>query len=116
MKRGNGLITKEDLPAYRARERKPIHGTYHGYDIYGPPPPSSGGTCLVLMLNVLENFDLKKHDPYAPQTLPLITQKKKPADREPAKFLGAAHVTKGPAPLPAQEAAQKRQDRSHRSQ
>src|SRR5947209_1159367 len=40
MKRGHGLITKEDLAAYRARERTPIHGTYRGYDVYGPPPPS----------------------------------------------------------------------------
>ena len=63
MKAGGGLITKADLAAYQAKERKPIHGTYRGYDVYGPPPPSSGGTCLVEMLNVLENFDLKKARP-----------------------------------------------------
>ena len=67
MKAGGGLITKADLAAYRAKERKPIHGTYRGYDVYGPPPPSSGGICLVEMLNILENFDLKKHGRCSPR-------------------------------------------------
>jgi len=58
MKAGGGLVSREDLAAYRARLRAPIHGTYRGYDVYGPPPPSSGGICLVEMLNILENFSL----------------------------------------------------------
>src|SRR5262249_41641681 len=53
MKAGNGLITKEDLARYEAKLRRPIHGTYRGYDVYGAPPPSSGGICLVEMLNIL---------------------------------------------------------------
>ena len=52
MKAGGGLITKDDLAGYQANVRAPIHGTYRGYNIYGPPPPSSGGTCLVEMLNM----------------------------------------------------------------
>lgn len=56
MRAGGGLITHADLAAYQAKVRKPIHGTYRGYDIYGPPPPSSGGICLVEMLNILETF------------------------------------------------------------
>ena len=61
MKAGGGLITKDDLAAYKANERKPIHTTYRGFDVYGPPPPSSGGIASREMLNILENFDLKKH-------------------------------------------------------
>lgn len=53
-----GLITEQDLALYEAVERRPIHGTYRGYDVYGMPPPSSGGTALVEMLNVLEAYDL----------------------------------------------------------
>src|SRR5437879_1063021 len=59
MRAGGGLITRNDLAAYEAKERRPIHGTYRGYDVFAPPPPSSGGMCLVEMLNILENFDLK---------------------------------------------------------
>ena len=55
-----GLVTAADLAAYSAKARTPIHGVYRGFDVYGPPPPSSGGIVLVEMLNILENFDLKK--------------------------------------------------------
>ncbi len=58
MRDNGGLITEEDLAQYQAQERQPIHVTYRGYDVYGMPPPSSGGTAVALMLNVLEGFDL----------------------------------------------------------
>jgi len=58
MERGGGWITEEDLARYRAVEREPVRGTYRGYDIISMAPPSSGGTALVQMLNVLEGFDV----------------------------------------------------------
>jgi gamma-glutamyltranspeptidase / glutathione hydrolase len=59
MKRGDGLITKEDLATYHAVERKPMIGTYRGYEIISTPPLSAGGLVLVEMLNMLEDFDVK---------------------------------------------------------
>ena len=58
MERGNGLITLEDLARYQAVEREPVRGTYRGHGVIGMPPPSSGGTVLVEMLNILEGYDL----------------------------------------------------------
>lgn len=58
MERGGGMITAEDLVRYEAKERAPIKGTYRGHDIISMPPPSSGGTALVEMLNILEGYDL----------------------------------------------------------
>lgn len=58
MERGGGLITLEDLRRYEPVERAPIRGSYRGYGIIGMPPPSSGGTAVVEMLNILEGFDL----------------------------------------------------------
>lgn len=58
MARGGGWITEEDLARYEAREREPVRGTYRGYDIISMAPPSSGGTALVAMLNMLEGFDV----------------------------------------------------------
>ena len=58
MERGGGWITEEDLARYQAVEREPVRGTYRGYDIISIAPPSSGGTALVEMLNVLEGFDV----------------------------------------------------------
>ncbi len=59
MAENGGLITKADLAAYQAKVRTPIRGTYRGYDIVSMPPPSSGGTALIEMLNILEPLDLK---------------------------------------------------------
>src|SRR5262249_27321076 len=47
-----GGMTLEDLAAYRPVVRAPVRGTYRGYDIVSMPPPSSGGTLLVEMLNI----------------------------------------------------------------
>ncbi|MEO5985340.1 MAG: gamma-glutamyltransferase, partial [Ferruginibacter sp.] len=58
MKKNNGLIAPDDLKNYKAVERQAVTGTYRGYEIISMPPPSSGGTLLIQMLNVLEQFPL----------------------------------------------------------
>ena len=58
MSRAGGLVTREDLGAYRAIERDPIRGAYRGFEILGPPPPASSGVHVVQMLNLLEGFDM----------------------------------------------------------
>src|SRR5205085_2781591 len=105
MKAGGGLIRHVDLAAYRAVERKPVHGTYRGYDVYGPPPPSSGGTCLVEMLNVLETFDLKKHPRFSPETLHVMIETMRRAYCDRARHLGDPGCTKIPAHLPSKDYA-----------
>jgi gamma-glutamyltranspeptidase/glutathione hydrolase len=107
MKTGGGLISKEDLAGYQAIRREPIHGVYRGYDVYGPPPPSSGGICLVQMLNVLENFDLKKHGRFAPETLHLMAEAMRRAFYDRARFLGDPAFTKIPDHLTSKEYAKK---------
>ena len=88
MNRGDGRITREDLARYRARVRPAIHGTFRGYDVYGPPPPSSGGICLVQMLHVLETLDLRGHHRFEARTLHLMAESMKRAFRDRARFLG----------------------------
>ncbi|HTU91957.1 MAG TPA: gamma-glutamyltransferase [Gemmataceae bacterium] len=107
MKRDGGLITTDDLAAYEAKMRQPIHGTYRGYDVYGPPPPSSGGTCLIEMLNILENFDLRKHGRFAPETLHLMIETMRRAYCDRARYLGDADFVKIPAFLTSKEYAHK---------
>jgi gamma-glutamyltranspeptidase/glutathione hydrolase len=110
MKAGKGLITADDLTAYAAKERAAVHGTYRGFDVYGPPPPSSGGTCLVLMLNVLENFDLRKEGRLSARALHLTveTMKRTYADR--ARYLGDADFVKVPPHLTTKDYAKKLAD------
>ncbi|OGU28202.1 MAG: gamma-glutamyltransferase [Ignavibacteria bacterium GWA2_54_16] len=88
MKRHGGLITKEDLAAYRAVERVPIRGTYRGYDVVSMPPPSSGGVGLIEMLNILEGYDLRSLGHNSPAYLHLLIEAMRNAYRDRARFLG----------------------------
>jgi gamma-glutamyltranspeptidase / glutathione hydrolase len=105
MQSDGGLITKADLAAYKAKERAPIHGTYRGYDVYGPPPPSSGGIGLVEMLNVLENFDLRSYGRWAPETSHLMIETMRRTYRDRAAYLGDADFVAIPERLTTKEYA-----------
>jgi gamma-glutamyltranspeptidase/glutathione hydrolase len=107
MRAGGGLITKEDLAGYRANECQPVHGTYRDYDIYGPPPPSSGGICLVQMLNILENFDLKKQGRWSAQTLHLMIEAMRRGYCDRARHLGDPAFVKIPEHLTSKEYGRK---------
>ncbi len=60
MAKHGGLITEEDLKAYRAVERAPLTGRYKGLDIVTAAPPSSGGIGLLQMLAILEGSGYEK--------------------------------------------------------
>jgi gamma-glutamyltranspeptidase / glutathione hydrolase len=107
MKAGGGLITHADLAGYRAVERRPIHGTYRGYDVYAPPPPSSGGIGLVQMCNILEHFDLKKDGRWSPVTMHLMIESMRRAYCDRARYLGDPGFTKIPDHLTSKEYARR---------
>ncbi len=107
MKDSGGLVTAKDLAAYKANERKPVHTTYRGYDVYGPPPPSSGGLCLGEMLNILENYDLKKLGRWSPETSHLMIEAMKRSYADRARYIGDPDFTKIPGILEDKEYAKK---------
>jgi gamma-glutamyltranspeptidase/glutathione hydrolase len=91
-----GVLAESDLTAYEAKVRAPVHGTYRGYDVYAPPPPSSGGVALVEMLNVLETFDLRHQGRWSPRTLHVIVEAMRRAFFDRARFLGDADFVNVP--------------------
>ena len=107
IKSGDGLITADDLTHYQAIERRPIHGTYRGYDVYAPPPPSSGGICLVEMLNILSNYRLNEHGRFSPETLHLMIEAMRRGYCDRALYLGDAAFTKIPLRLTTKEYARR---------
>ena len=54
----DGVMTQSDLDKYEAKLREPVTGTYRGYQVISCPPPSSGGTHIIQILNILENYDI----------------------------------------------------------
>ncbi len=96
MRANGGLISKKDLAAYNAVIRKPIHGTYRGYDIYSMPPPSSGGVILVEILNLLEPFPISTLGHNTAQTIHLMAEGMKLAYADRSKYLGDPGFIKVP--------------------
>ena len=52
------LLRFEDLSGFRAERTEPVHINYKGYDIYAAAPNSQGAV-LLLVLKILEGFDLR---------------------------------------------------------
>jgi gamma-glutamyltranspeptidase / glutathione hydrolase len=88
MKANGGIITKDDLARYKAKERVPVRGTYKGYDIVSMPPPSSGGVVLLEMLNIVEPLDLKAKGLLTPPALHLQIEAMRRAYLDRARHLG----------------------------
>jgi gamma-glutamyltranspeptidase/glutathione hydrolase len=87
MRRHGGLITREDLAAYRAIEREPLVGTYRGHTVY-TPPPASGGAALLLMLNILERFEVGKMAAGSADSLHLLAETMRLGHRDRVRHLG----------------------------
>jgi gamma-glutamyltranspeptidase/glutathione hydrolase len=85
-KRG-GVITLEDLANYDLQIRKPVVGTYRDYTILSVPPASSGGTHIIELLNIMENFDLAALGDNTPETLHLWSEAMKLIFADRAKYM-----------------------------
>ncbi len=88
MASNGGIISKADLAAYRAKERRPVRGTYRGHEIISMPPPSSGGVALIEMLNILEPFDLRQKGLLTAPALHLEIEAMRRAYLDRARHLG----------------------------
>lgn len=88
MAANGGLITLEDLANYEPTIRKPVVGTYRGYEIISMPPPSSGGTHIIQMLNMLEGFDLSAMEHNSAEHIHILAEVMKRAFADRAKYMG----------------------------
>jgi gamma-glutamyltranspeptidase/glutathione hydrolase len=69
-----GLVSLEDLAAYRAVVREPLRTTYRGFGIETAPPPSAGGVALAATLRILEKLDAKRFAPLSADALHLFAE------------------------------------------
>jgi gamma-glutamyltranspeptidase/glutathione hydrolase len=88
IKADGGIMTLEDLKTYQPVIRTPVRGSYRGYDIISMPLPSSGGTVLIEMLNILEGYKLKEMGAASIDTLHVMIEAMKRAYADRARYLG----------------------------
>ena len=89
MEEAHGILTKKDLEEYKLVMRDPVHGTYRNdYDLYAMAPGSSGGTHIIQMLNILENFDVGSMGFGSPEHLHLMAEVLKIAFADRQKYMG----------------------------
>lgn len=88
MKRGNGIITLEDLEGYTSEFRDPLTGEYRGCKIITVSPPSGGGVILLQVLGMIEPKDLKTMGFHTWQSVHLIAEAERRAFADRSKYLG----------------------------
>ncbi len=88
MAANDGLITLQDLAAYRALERPVVSADYRGYQVVSMPPPSSGGVHIAQMLNVLQHFPLAEMGAGSADSVHLLAETARLAYADRSEHLG----------------------------
>jgi gamma-glutamyltranspeptidase/glutathione hydrolase len=83
-----GILSEDDLAAYRPLEREPLRGEYRGVELIAFPLPSSGGVTLLEILNIVEGFDLRASGAGASLTIHRIAEAMKLGYADRARHLG----------------------------
>ncbi len=91
-----GVLTEQDLKDYFVKKREPVTGTYRGYTIVSTPPASSGGTHVIQLLNMLENYDIKKMGDNTPETLHVWSEAMRQMFADRGKYMGDTDYTNVP--------------------
>ena len=88
MKRGNGIITLEDLKNYKTKERKALEFDYKNHEIISMPLPSSGGILLAQMLKMSSFENLEKYQQNSPEAVQVMVEAERRAFADRAEFMG----------------------------
>lgn len=88
IKKGNGIISLEDLKNYKTRERKVLSFDYKGNEIISMPLPSSGGPLLAQMLKMASYENLEKYEQNSPEALQIMVEAERRAYADRAEYMG----------------------------
>lgn len=97
MRESGGILTARDFKEYSVVEREPIRCDYRQHQVFGFPPPSSGGLHIAQMLGMVSRFDVRAtFESSEAQGLHLLAEVMKRAMADRAHWLGDADF----APVP----------------
>lgn len=80
-----GFLTYDDLAKFHSEWTQPVSSNYRGYDVWELPPNGQGIAALQI-LNILENYDLKKMGLFSSEYIHLFTEAKKIVFADRAKY------------------------------
>ncbi len=95
MHENGGFLSYDDLASYHAEWVEPESTNYRGYDVW-ELPPNGQGIAVLQMLNMLENFDVKSMGFGSAAYIHLLTEVKKLAFEDRAKFYSDPRFNKIP--------------------
>lgn len=104
MKRGNGLISEQDLKNYKAVERPAVVFNYKGHTIIGMPMPSSGGLLMKQMLKMTEDRHIEQMGFLSPSAVQLMVEAERRAYADRAEYMGDQDFVKVPVKTLGSEA------------
>ena len=90
-----GYFTLRDLSEYEPEWIDPVSSNYRGYDVWELPPNGQGIAALQI-LNILENYDIKKLGFNSAEYIHLFTEAKKLAFEDRAKYYADMSFAKVP--------------------
>jgi gamma-glutamyltranspeptidase/glutathione hydrolase len=82
-----GVLAEEDFSRFNASLVEPVRVSYHGVELFAPPPPSEGVTTLAI-LKTLESFDLAGREPWGAAYFELLAEAMKLCWDERRQHLG----------------------------
>lgn len=88
MKKGNGIISSEDLKNYKVAERKALEFDYKGNQVVSMPLPSSGGLLLAQMLKMAGYENLEKYQQNSTQAVQVMVEAERRAYADRAEYMG----------------------------
>ncbi len=96
MKRGNGIISSDDLKNYQAKLREPHVFSYNEYKIISMPMPSSGGILLHQMMAMIRDKNIGQMGFLSPRSVQLMIEAERRAFADRAEYMGDADFYKVP--------------------
>ena len=69
-----GVVSVEDLAAYRVRWLQPLQTEFDGHKLYMMPPPSSGGAVIKTAFELFDRIDIQQHAPLSVDELHLMAE------------------------------------------
>jgi len=95
-KANGGILTAKDFANYKVTEGPPLTCSYRGYALISSPPPSSGGTTICEILNILEGYDMKALGFRSAQSVHLMVEAMRHAFLDRNTYLGDPAFVKNP--------------------